>query len=77
MRLLLENHDARAIYRALHALASIGAVPAGYGIRIPGKSTSVLLYEGGDLGISYDGRTKEEYADLAAFRKAYRLRSAR
>lgn len=75
MALLLDMRDAKAVYAALHALASIGAVVAGYEIRIPNKNISVLMYEGGGLGVGYGGRTKEDYADLAAFLKAYRLRA--
>ena len=74
MELALQKHEAKAIYTALHALASIDAVLF-YKIAIPDRMLSVTRCDGGDFFVSYDDKTWETYADVDAFRKAYRLRA--
>jgi len=67
----LAKSDARAIYKAMVALAAVEA-RLHHAIHLPGNQ-SFTAYDGGTYGVSINGRTVEEYETLGDFARAYRL----
>lgn len=72
MKLALSKSDARAIYKAMAALAAVEA-RLFYAIVLPEQQQTFNAYDGGTYGVSVEGRTVEEYETLGDFARAYRL----